>query len=99
MYWIPRSRFGGVSFVLAFVGFILFYVQYWFAMWFGEVSTAARLAFIGSGLVAIGCIIAGGVCSVIALVKYKDKAFSLYISSLIGLLELLLLLGELFISH
>ena len=99
MYWIPKSKLGGVSFLLAFVGFVLFYVQYWIAMWLGEVSTVGRVVFIGVGFVALGFILAGGVCSVFALFKYKDRAFSLYVSLLIGLLGLILLLGELFISH
>ena len=51
------------------------------------------------GLLAMGCILVAGITSIISIIKYKDYAISLFLSSLIGILGIIFVLGEIFVPH
>jgi ribosomal protein S18 acetylase RimI-like enzyme len=74
-------------------GVVMLYVQYWYAMLF-KVSMP-----IFSGFLSILFLLAGGVTSIIALTKYKDRVILLFVSAFFGLLGLMFILGELFFPN
>ena len=50
-------------------------------------------------LLAMGCILIAGITSIVAIIKYKDRAIFLFISALIGLLGILFVIGEFAVPH
>ena len=44
-------------------------------------------------------LVVGGITSIIAVVKYHDKAISLFISALIGIMGIIFVLGEFLVPH
>jgi hypothetical protein len=93
MKWLPATKVGRISFWMAVCGFAIVNIQYWIAM--GLNISIPPLP----GLLAVVLEIAGGIGSIIALVKYKDRVILLFLTSIIGLLGLMLVLGELLLPH
>jgi hypothetical protein len=93
MDWYPKTKIGKFSFWVGISAFILVYVQYWLAMAF-DVSIPILL-----GVLAMLCIVAAGVGSIIAITKYRDRTILLFVSALIGCLGMLFLLGEFLFPH
>ena len=50
-------------------------------------------------LLAMGCMIIAGITSFVSIIKYRDYAISLFISSLIGLMGIVFVLGEFLVPH
>ena len=92
VYWMPKTRIGKISFWLTMLGVALVYIPYWLAMAF-DISSPF------SGFVAIGLLVIFGICSMISIIRYKDRAISLFISSLAGLFGILLVIGEFLFPH
>jgi hypothetical protein len=93
MRWFPKSKLGKVSFWAGISGFALVYLQYWFAMLF-QTSVPPVM-----GILAMLCVCAAGVTSVISLTKYGDRAILLFLSAFIGLLGIVFVLGEFLFPH
>lgn len=93
MYWFPKTKIGKVSFWIGVAAFIIMYLQYWVAMLF-KISIPGY-----SGFLAVILILGAGISSVVALTKYKDKAILLFVSAFIGMLGLLLVIGEFVFPH
>jgi len=92
MYWFPRTKIGKFSFWLGVSAFVLMYLQYWAAMLF-------QTSVFWPGILVMVGILAAGVCSVVAFVKYKERGVLLLVPALIGCFGLLFVLGELFFPH
>ena len=50
-------------------------------------------------LLAMGCIIIAGITSIIAILKYHDRAILLFLSALLGLMGIIFALGEFLVPH
>jgi len=93
MKFMPKTKIGKWSFWLAILGLVLMYSSYWIAIGFG-ISIPPVI-----GLLSIVFMLISGITSAVSIIKYKDRAISLFISLLIGLFAIFLILGEfLFIS-
>ncbi len=93
IYFFPKTNMGKKSFWFALFGLFLMYVQYWTAMAF-SISIPILL-----GIIPMILMILFGITSMIAIFKHKDLAISLFISSLIGILGIISVIGELFLPH
>lgn len=93
IHFFPKKRTGKLSVWLAFLGFILIYVQYWIAM---ALNISIR-PFIG--LIPLALMLVFGITSTVTILKNKDYAISLFIAALIGLLGLISILGEFLLPH
>lgn len=92
-YFYPKTKLGKISFWLTMFGVALMYIPYWIAI-ATKSSSAVSLGFLSIALIAIF-----GLISFLSILKYKDKAILLFLSSFFGLLGILLILGELLIPH
>lgn len=101
MYWFPKTKIGKIALYVTIAGFVLIFLQYWIGMviYAGVTEETVRWEFIVPGFLAMACVLAGGVCAVLSLTKYKDRAILLFVPALIGLLGLLFLVGELIFPH
>ena len=90
---MPKTRIGKISFWLVVLGFVLVYAQYWTAMAF-KISIPAP-----SGMLAMILIIIFGITSMISILKYRDYAILLFLTSLIGILGILFAIGEFLFPH
>ena len=93
VYFYPKTKFGKVSFWIVLVCFVGIYLQYWMAM-----ATESSSPPIFGILLMIGLVICG-ITSIVSIIKYKDRAISLFLSSLVGILGILFLIGELVFPH
>jgi hypothetical protein len=90
--FMARTKIGKWSFWIAVAGFVFMYLNYWIAMITGGGSA-------WSGFVTLLFILIGGIGSLFAVIRYKDYAISLFLSSLIGIFGLFLIVGELVFPH
>lgn len=88
-----RTSAGRLCFWIAVLGFVAIYLNYWFAMITG-LSGSAVIAVLSMAFVLIG-----GIGSIIVMFKERDYCVSLFISSFIGLIEVLSILGEFLFQH
>jgi len=93
IYLFPKTKIGKLSFWLVIAGLILLYLQYWIAMLF---SSSVSPPF---GLISIALILIFGISSIFSIFKFKDHAVLLYISSFLGLLGILFVIGEFIFPH
>lgn len=93
MKWIPKTRIGKLAFWMVMLGLALLFIPYWIAMILKTPITAPI------GFLSVGLIVIFGITSAVAIIKYKDRAILLFISSLFGLLGILLILGEFLFTH
>ncbi|KHO46089.1 MAG: hypothetical protein QS98_C0005G0036 [archaeon GW2011_AR3] len=101
MYWFPKTKIGKVSFWLTVSAFAYIHIQYGVAIMIAGPGNddVARFYVIIPGLVAMLLVIAGGISSVVATIKHKDRAWLLYIPMLMGVGGILFLLGEFLFPH
>ena len=90
--WMPKTKIGKISFWLTMLGIALVYIPYWLAM-------AFDMSFKLTGFVAIGLLVIFGISSMVSIIKYKDRAILLFVSSLAGLFGILLVIGEFLFPH
>lgn len=93
MYWLPKTKLGKWSFWITILGVALMYIPYWIAIAF-NISMPPI-----SGLLSIGLMVIFGITSIISIIKNKDRAVLLFISSFFGLLGIFLILGEFLFPH
>jgi len=91
-YFYPKSKLGKISLWFVISPIILIYINYWIAMAF-KISTPPV-----SGILLIAIIIFFGILSFISLIR-KDYAISLIITSILGLLAILLVIAEIIFPH
>ena len=92
-YFLPKTKIGKISFWLVIISFIGVYLQYWIAM-LAQISIPPLL-----GLLPVAILIICGITSIISITKYKDIAIFLFLSSTLGILGILFLIGELLFPH
>ena len=94
VYFFPRTEMGMISFLVVVISFIGIYLQYWLS-----ISGLLNLRLPLSGFLMGGAIVGGGIISIISIVKYRDYAIFLFLSSLIGILGILFVIGEFAFPH
>ncbi|MEK6793113.1 MAG: hypothetical protein AABX96_00635 [Nanoarchaeota archaeon] len=100
--WFPKTKLGKISLLLVIISIVIFYLQYWLGMLFPNPEPLIGLDLlirIIPGFAGITTICVSGVTSIISIIKKKDKAILLFISTIIGLLGFVVILGELLIPH
>ena len=93
MRWLPKTKWGKISFWGTVVGIILMYSSYWIAM-LGELSIPIPL-----GLAGIVLMLIFGTISIILIIRNKDRAILLFVSALLGLFAWFMLIGEFLFPH
>jgi len=107
MYWFPKTKIGKISFWSVITGFLIIVILNVIAdatqcsngichsnpneLW---VSFTIVLSWL-----AILSVVLGGITSIIAITKHKDRAILLFVPALIGCLGLFFLLGEFLVPH
>lgn len=102
VHWLPKTKLGKISLLLIIMGIVIFYIQYWLGILFPNPEPPIGLDLlirILPGFTAIVAICISGVTSIISIIKKKDRAILLFVSTIIGLLGFVLILGELLIPH
>ena len=51
------------------------------------------------GLLAMASILGSGILSLISIIKYRERAVLIFIPTILGILGLIFVLGEIFILH
>lgn len=92
-YFLPKTRLGKWSAGLVLIGLLIMYSQYWIAMAF-KISMPIPIGFL-----SVALILMFGITSIISILKYRDYAISLFVTSLLGIFGIILLLGEFLIPH
>lgn len=90
---MPKTKIGKISFWLVVTGFVLMYMQYWIAMASG-LSIPPVI-----GILPLGVIVICGIASIMSIVRYRDRAILLFLSSLLGILGVLFIIGEFVFPH
>jgi len=93
IYFLPITKMGKISFWLVTIGFALLYIGYWVAM-----ATGISIPPI-IGWLPMLALCAGGITSIVSIIKYKDKGIFLFLSDLLGLLGILMIIGEFIFQH
>lgn len=96
MYFMPKTKIGKISFWLGVSSFAGIYLNYWLSL-LG--ANFPRIFMIIFGIILICVVISCGITSIVAIIKYKDHAISLFLSALIGILGILFVIGEFVFSH
>jgi len=112
MYWLPKTKIGKIFFWMVISGFLTIVLLNAIASimptknicdskgecypdpndWYRNISIVVSLLAMASE-----CI--GGIGSIVAVVKYKDRAALLFLPILIGIMGILFLLGEFLFQH
>jgi hypothetical protein len=93
IHFLPQTIIGKISFWLVIISLIGLYLQYWIAIASG-LSIPPIL-----GLLPMGLLIICGITSIVAIIKYMDKAILLFLSALLGILGILFVIAELIFPH
>ncbi|MFH1401095.1 MAG: hypothetical protein ABIH41_06260 [Nanoarchaeota archaeon] len=93
MSWLPETRIGKISFWGSMGGLVMMYIPYWIAIGF-DVSIPIPI-----GLASIVLQLLFGTLSLISILKHKDRAILLFMTSLFGLFALVMVIGELVFPH
>lgn len=92
MHVLPTTKPGRIFSWVGIAGYVLINVHYWLAMAFG-------FSFILPGIIALLCVVGGGIGSVVAITKYHERSILSFIAALFGCLGLLLVAGEFLFPH
>lgn len=114
MYLLPKTKIGKVSFWLVISGLLVIVVLNVVAelMQANDRCDANGICYsnveeggwvwltrIIPSLLAMAAICTAGITSIVAIAKYRDRAILLFLSSLLGIMGMLFVLGEIFIEH
>lgn len=91
-YFYPRTRIANWAFWFVILGFLGIVSNYW-------ISIAIGWSMGVTGLFFVIPLIAGGIMSIIAIWKYGERAIFSYLTSVIGILFILLVIAELVFTH
>jgi hypothetical protein len=92
-YFLPKTRIGKISFFTVIIAFIGIYLQYWIAMAF---NLSIPIPF---GMLSMILLVICGITSIISIIKYRDYALVLFLTSLLGLFGILFIIGEFIFPH
>ena len=101
MYWMPKTKIGKISFWICISAFVLLFSQYWLSMLFSNNCVGdlcpdpggfSILVKVVPGILAIALILITCVTSLIAIVKYHDRAILLFLPVLIGFMGIIFIL-------
>jgi hypothetical protein len=91
---MPKTKIGKISFWMVIVAFIGIYLNYWLSM-----LSDGTWRIVMPGFLMVGAVCICGIISIIAIVKYRDRAILLFLSSLLGILGIMFVLGEFLVPH
>lgn len=90
MHIMPKTKLGKISLWTTIAAFLLLSLKSWLSRFPGAAAWVPIPSFLQMAIM-----ISGGIASIISVIKYKDRAVLLFLSSLIGILALIFAFGEL----
>jgi hypothetical protein len=101
MYFLPKRRIGKISAFMVVVTIALIFGQYFLAMLLNREDSPGLffiIRIICAWIMLLGLCISG-ITSIISIAKYKDYAVTLFVTSLLGILGIIFLLGDFLFQH